>query len=61
MYFVILTVTEIHYNYLTVKIFMEKQHRVLNIQVAENRLSKGFLELTYGAVCGYFSPLGVVS
>lgn len=40
---------------------MEKQHRILNIQVAENRLPKGFLELTYGAVCGYFSPLGVVS
>lgn len=68
-YFVKLTVKEIHYNYLSVKktsvftsvkIFMEKHHRILNIQVAENQLWKGFPELTYGAVCGYFSPLGVV-
>lgn len=40
---------------------MENHHKILNIQVAENQLRKGFLELTYGAVCGYFSPLGVVS
>lgn len=40
---------------------MEKQHRIVTIQVAENQLRKKFLELTYGAVCSYFSPLGVVS
>lgn len=41
--------------------FTEKYDKIFKIHVAEYQLQKGFLELTYGAVCGYFSPLGVVS
>lgn len=50
-----------HCNKLRVKMFTEKYCKISQIQVAEYQLQKGFLELTYGAVCGYFSPLGVVS